>query len=358
MFVETIRLLIVLLLTAAGHEVALMTAQGDVSPFVGATLGAGIGYVIGGVLGRRVSKTVDGFENMKLPWSPAEIVSGVVFAMFGGILGIVAGAGALLGLGWRFGGPVAAVACWLGMSSGLRFGLRASADFWSLLGLSPIGLSSSRRLGEAPAGDSLLVDSSAVLDGRLLEIVRSGFVRGTLLVPRFVLDEIQAIADAQDQTKRRRGRRALELLDVLDDLPTVSLRVIDDEVPEVAHVDAKLVTLGRRLNVRLITNDQPLARVAELQGVACLFVSRLADGLRDEVTPGETMSLELVREGSEPGQGVGYRPDGSMVVVSDAAEHLGTLVKVRVSHSVPTAKGTMHFATLDVAESLEPTAST
>lgn len=295
---------------------------------------------------------------MKLPWSPAEMVSGAVFGTFGGILGIVAGTGALLGMGWRFGGPVAAVVCWLGMSIGTRFGLRASADFWALLGLSPIGLSASRRLGEAPAGDALLVDSSAVLDGRLLEIVRSGFIRGTLLVPRFVLDEIQAIADAQDPTKRRRGRKALELLDVLDDEGTVSLRVIDDEVPEVKHVDAKLVTLGRRLNVRLITNDQPLARVAELQGVSTLFVSRLADGLRSEVMPGEVLSIELVREGSEPGQGVGYRSDGSMVVVSGAAEQLGNEVRVRVSHSVPTAKGIMHFATIDAHEDLETAAAT
>ncbi|MCP3938707.1 MAG: hypothetical protein GY708_25445 [Actinomycetia bacterium] len=358
-FVETIRLLIVLLLTAAGHEVAIMGAEGEVAPFVGATLGAGSGYVIGGTLGRRVSRSVDRMEHMKLPWSPPELLSGGVFAAIGGLLGLVAGAGAVVGLGWRFGGPIAAVTSWLAMAMGGRIGLRASAEFWSLIGLSPIGLSSSRRLGESTVGDALLLDSSAVLDGRMLEIVRSGFIRGTLLVPRFVLDEIQAIADAQDPARRRRGRRALELLDVLDNETSVSLRVIDDEVPEVTHVDAKLVTLGRRLDVRLITNDQPLARVAELQGVPCLFLSRLAAGLRDETVPGEVISVELIREGSESGQGVGFREDGSMVVVTDAAVLLGSRVDVRVSHSVPTAKGTMHFGTLALHESsLEPTRST
>lgn len=161
-----------------------------------------------------------------------------------------------------------------------------------------------------------------------------------------MLDELQSIADAQDLVRRRRGRRGLELLESLNQEPSVNVRIIDDEVPEVSEVDAKLVTLGRRLGVRLMTTDRPLAKVAELQGVECLNLARLANGLREARVPGEIVELEIVREGSEEGQGIGFLEDGSMVVVTDAASLTGTTAAIRLGHEVTTSRGRMLFATL------------
>ena len=231
-------------------------------------------------------------------------------------------------------------------SLGGRIGTRRSRELWALVGLAPSPLSDARRFGEAPASDSYLLDTSAVLDGGLLDVCRSGFLRGDLLVPRFVLDELQSIADAQDLVRRRRGRRGLELLESLNQEPSVNVRIIDDEVPEVSEVDAKLVTLGRRLGVRLMTTDRPLAKVAELQGVECLNLARLANGLREARVPGEIVELEIVREGSEEGQGIGFLEDGSMVVVTDAASLTGTTAAIRLGHEVTTSRGRMLFATL------------
>ena len=134
----------------------------------------------------------------------------------------------------------------------------------------------------------------------------------------------------------------------------MGLRVLDDEVPEVDEVDAKLVVLGRRLGLRLVTNDRPLARVAEVQGVRTLHLARLASSLRESHLPGAELRIELVREGSERGQGVGFTDDGDMVVVSDSVQLVGQEVDVVVAHSVPTAKGTMLFATLAGAETARP----
>jgi uncharacterized protein YacL len=191
------------------------------------------------------------------------------------------------------------------------------------------------------------VDSSAAIDGRLRSVTTAGFLRGALLVPRFVLDELQGIADAAEPARRRRGRRGLEILDSMQGDPRISLHVVDDEVPEFEAVDAKLVALARRLDVGLLTTDFNLQRVAELQGVTCLNLNRLAESLRPVHVPGEMVKINVSRAGREPGQGVGFLDDGTMVVVA-AAEHLvGQQIAVRVTSNVQTSVGRMLFASLD-----------
>ena len=346
MSVEVTRLLIVLLLTAAGQRSALAISGSDLSGLLGATLGAAAGYVAGGVIGRRLSSSLGRIEEGQLPWSAAELISGGVFGFGCGLMGALAGVSGFAFLGLTWGAPVFAVATWLGLSLGSRIGLRRSSELWRLVGLHPAGLSSARRLGEAPAAGASLLDTSVVLDPRLSAIVKSGFLDGDLIVPRFVLEEIQGLADAQDPIRRRRGRRALDQLETLDRDPRVSLRIFDDDITEVAEVDAKLVILGRKLGLRLVTNDRPLARVAELQGVMCLNMARLAAEFRAPLVAGSMTKIEMVKEGSEPGQGVGYTPDGDMVVVSDAVDHIGDEIDVVVAHSVPTARGTVYFASI------------
>jgi len=345
-FVEIVRLLIVLFLTAAGSEASSSVSDAELAEFIGMTLGAGVGYVVGGVTGRSLARAMGQVDAVSLPYSVAELFAGAILATVGGLLGLTVGASALVVVPDLWGIGLFVSAGWIFSAIGGRIGLQRSRELWALVGLSPAPLSEARRFGEAPASDSHLLDTSAILDGGLLEVCRSGFIRGDLLIPRFVLDELQSIADAQDLSRRRRGRRGLELLESLNHEQNVSVRVLDDEVPEVEEVDAKLVTLGRRLGVRLLTTDRPLAKVAELQGVPCLNLARLADGLRETRIPGETLELELVREGSETGQGVGFLEDGSMVVVTDGAACIGSTTMIRVGHEVSTSRGRMLFATL------------
>jgi uncharacterized protein YacL len=161
-----------------------------------------------------------------------------------------------------------------------------------------------------------------------------------------VLDEVQAIADAQDPVRRRRGRLGLETLEAVRHLAGMEVHVLDDEVPEFAEVDAKLVALAKRLGVRLLTVDGALQKVAEVQGVRCLSLHRLSDGMRPVHVAGEVVRLPIAKEGREPGQGVGYLDDGTMVVVADATELVGQEVDVRIVSNVQTSVGRMLFASL------------
>ncbi len=350
MFVEIVRLMIVVFLTAAGYRLGGGVGGSDLAQLAGATVGAGIGYVLGGVVGRSLSRAMGRLDGRDPAYSAAELLSGAFFAVVFTLLGALMGLPLVLLLGRDWGVPLAALTTWVGGATGWRMGLSRSRDLFGLIGLTPTTLSSARSLGKEYPDSATLVDSSAVLDGRILEIVRSGLLAGDLLVPRFVLDEIQSIADAQDLQRRRRGRRALELLEVLDRQQNVGVRILEDEVPEVEAVDAKLVTLGRRLGVRLLTADQPLAKVAALQGVDCVNLRRLAEGLRPLVVPGDVIRLEIVRAGSDPGQGVGFLDDGSMVVVGGAEPLVGEEVPVRLGKEVSTSRGRMLFATLSAAE--------
>ena len=346
MFVEIVRLMIVVFLTAAGYRLGGGVGETDMAQLLGATVGAGIGYVLGGVVGRSLSRAMGRLDSRDLAYPAAELLSGAFFAVVFTLVGALMGIPMILALSRDWGIPLAALTTWVGGATGWRLGLSRSRDLFGLVGLTPTTLSSARSLGKEYSDAAALVDSSSVLDGRILEIVQSGLLTGDLLVPRFVLDEIQSIADAQDLQRRRRGRRALELLEVLDRQQNVGVRILEDEVPEVEAVDAKLVTLGRRLGVRLLTADQPLAKVAALQGVECVNLRRLAEGLRPLVVPGDVVDLEIVRAGSDPGQGVGFLADGSLVVVGDAESLVGREVSVRLGKEVTTSRGRMLFATL------------
>jgi uncharacterized protein YacL len=200
--------------------------------------------------------------------------------------------------------------------------------------------------GSDPEGDAALVDSSAAIDGRIMDLARAGFLPGPLLVPRFVLDEIQSIADAQDPARRRKGRRGLEVLQAIRSFG-LAVHVLDDEMVEHTEVDAKLVALARRLRVRLLTVDEALQRVAELQGVRCLNPGLLAESIRADHNAGDVVKVPISRTGRDEGQGVGFLEDGTMVVVNDAESLVGSEIEVRVTGQVQTSLGTMLFAAVD-----------
>ena len=196
---------------------------------------------------------------------------------------------------------------------------------------------------KAPAREAL-VDTSALIDGRLADVAESGFLDLDLIVPEFVLRELQHVADAEDPMRRARGRRGLDVLQALRASTRLPLRVVDDDVPEERAVDLKLVVLARRRGAALITTDFTLNKVAGIRDVLVLNVNDLAHALRPVVLPGETLRVTIVKDGKEPGQGVGYLPDGTMIVVEQARGFSGRTLDVVVTSAIQTAAGKMFFA--------------
>ncbi len=196
-------------------------------------------------------------------------------------------------------------------------------------------------------GRTILLDTSVIIDGRISDIARTGFLVGTLLIPRFVLNELQYIADSPDSLRRQRGRRGMEVLSSLQKDSTVPVRISDIDVEGVREVDDKLVILARQLRCPILTNDYNLNRVAELQGVAVLNVNELANAVKSVLLPGESLNVSIIQEGKEPGQGVGYLDDGTMVVVEDGRERLNAKANVVVTKVLQTAAGRMIFARLE-----------
>jgi len=189
-----------------------------------------------------------------------------------------------------------------------------------------------------------LVDTSSLIDGRLGSIVETGFVGLDIVVPEFVLRELQHVADAGDPMRRARGRRGLDVLQALRASPHARVRVIGDDVPELDEVDAKLLELAVRRGAALVTTDFNLNKVATIRGVTVLNVNDLAHALRPVILPGESLRIAIVKEGKEPGQGVGYLEDGTMVVVDQGRTLLGKTVTVNVTSAIQTAAGKMFFA--------------
>ncbi len=196
-----------------------------------------------------------------------------------------------------------------------------------------------------PAEDRVtLLDTSAVIDGRVGELCAANVVDGQILVPRFVLRELQTIADSGNELKRNRGRRGLEILTKLQKDPSVNIRVHEMDFDDEIDVDAKLVKMARYLGARILTNDYNLEKVAELQQVTVLNVNRIAEAVRSVYLPGEGLRIRLVREGREANQALGYLSDGTMVVVNNGRALIGEEVEVVVSSSIQTATGRMIFA--------------
>ena len=201
--------------------------------------------------------------------------------------------------------------------------------------------------GTSNEGRSVLLDTSVIIDGRIADVSRTGFISGTILVPKFVLNELQHIADSSDTLRRNRGRRGLEVLNRLRNEATVPVRFTDQDVPGVRDVDDKLVILAKQLNSAIVTNDYNLNHVAQLQGVQVLNINELANAVKAVYLHGESLSLKIIQEGREPGQGVGYLDDGTMVVVDEGRYHLNGEVAVVVTKVLQTTAGRMIFARLD-----------
>ena len=191
-----------------------------------------------------------------------------------------------------------------------------------------------------------ILDTSVIIEGRIADICDSGFIDGDLIVPRFVLNELQLVADSSDSMKRLRGRRGLDVLNHLQKSSNVSINIVDQDFPKIKGVDSKLVALAKQLNAKLLTNDYNLNKVAELQGIRVLNINELANAMKPVVLPGEQMTVKIVREGKESGQGVAYLDDGTMIIVDNAQKLVNVNVKVVVTSVLQTTAGRMIFSEL------------
>ena len=190
----------------------------------------------------------------------------------------------------------------------------------------------------------LLLDTSVIIDGRIADLIEANFMEGIIVVPRFVLKELQAIADSGDAIKRARGRRGLEMLNRIQRNTRNEVKIHDGDFPDETEVDTKLVRLARNLRAKLYTNDFNLGKIAELQSVNYVNVHEVAKSLRVVLLPGETLTLRIVREGKDKGQGVGYLPDGTMVVVNNGNAAIGQQIEVQVQSLLQTGAGIIVFA--------------
>jgi uncharacterized protein YacL len=200
----------------------------------------------------------------------------------------------------------------------------------------------------APASNVIpkILDTSVIIDGRISDICEAGFLDGPLVVPQFVLHELQQIADSSDSLKRNRGRRGLDILKKIQQNPELDIRIVENDFPKVREVDSKLVLLAKESGGKVMTNDFNLNKVAELQGVTVLNINELANAVKPVVLPGEVMNVHVLKEGKEFGQGVGYLDDGTMVVVDQARDHIGDKVSVSVTSVLQTTAGRMIFTKL------------
>ena len=188
-----------------------------------------------------------------------------------------------------------------------------------------------------------LLDTSVIIDGRIADICETGFLDGTLVVPQFVLRELQQVADSSDSLKRNRGRRGLDILQRIQKMPHVQVQIVETDFPEVREVDLKLIEVAKRLSGKIVTNDFNLNKVAQLRGVAVLNINELANSLKPVVLPGEILRVSVLKEGKEAGQGVAYLDDGTMVVVEQGKRAIGRIIEVTVTTVLQTTAGKMIF---------------
>lgn len=345
--VELLRLCVVIFFAGLGYEVALLVrneaGQGalGVDPiWLGLLLGTATGFVLGGMVGRVTERAVSRTERSLQEVSAEHIVAGV----FGAVLGLLVGAAVawpVFLIGDRLlAVPLFAFVLVTLALLGYRVGTSRRDGMLGLFG-------PSAGLPPRQPVTSLLpriVDTSIAIDGRVLDVVKAGFLGGRMLVPVPVLAELQGLADAADDLRRGRGRRGLEVLEALRREPGVDVEVIDDEAPGVPEVDAKLVRMSLDRGAALLTLDTNLARTAALAGVRVMNLHALTLAVRPPVVAGDEVTVLLTKAGREHGQAVGYLDDGTMVVVERARDGVGHEAEVQVTSVLTTANGRMVFA--------------
>lgn len=332
-----IRVLLILACSISGSAIAYYTAAPDSSYLIFESI---IGFIIGLLVALLVIKVEKDIRKVSL-----RVIAGGIVGMVVGLLVAL-----ILAFGLNMVGKIrenqqiilwiylllAVILGYLGLVLGSKkveeFNLRGSGS----------------KAKDSTEGGRIL-DTSVIIDGRIADICDSGFMEGELIVPRFVLNELQFVADSSDSMKRSRGRRGLDILNRMQKSSAINIEIVEQDFPKIKGVDGKLVALAKKINAKLLTNDYNLNKVAELQGVRVLNVNELANAMKPVVLPGEQMSVKIIREGKEHGQGVGYLDDGTMIIVDNAQKLLNTSVEVVVTSVLQTTAGRMIFSELKEA---------
>ncbi len=326
-----IRILFLCLCTAGGLAVSQVRPEWLARPWLGMLIGFGFGWLM-----IAIDEMLKGFSLRAFSATTFGLLLGTVVAL-------------LIDHSRLFGEPddpspprqLVRMALFVGFGYiGMVLAMRSNKEDFSLI------IPYIRFAPQNKPDNLLLLDTSVIVDGRIADLIEANFVEGMIVVPRFVLKELQQIADSSDAIKRARGRRGLEVLNRIQRNTRNEVKIHDGDFPDEKEVDGKLVRLARNLNAKLYTNDHNLGKVAELQRVSHVNLHDLARSLRVVLLPGETLSLRLVREGKDKGQGVGYLPDGTMVVVNNGQAALGQQVEVQVQSLLQTGAGVIVFAEL------------
>lgn len=312
-----------------------------VAYILSAVLGACIGYLLSSFILRLLWIAIHWMENSLGAFASQDLMVGTLGLLFGLIIATLIGfAFARLPIIGAYGPIVFSIVFGY---AGMSIAMRKKNEIIQMVSALPFGKAGKENRKKEREFSGKLLDTSSIIDGRIAEIFRTGFLEGPLLIPVFVLEELQLIADSSDLLKRNKGRRGLDILKQMQEDHPVEVQIIHDDFDDVQGVDSKLVRLGRKINAKIVTNDYNLNKVAALQGVVVLNINDLANSLKPSLIPGEEMEVLVVKAGKENNQGVAYLDDGTMIVVENGEKYIGKTVPVTVTSVLQTSAGRMIF---------------
>jgi uncharacterized protein YacL len=336
-----VRLLGMILLGAAGWQLGEYLA-GSAPPeyyirYVVVLMLAGV--ALGGLLAPYVTIRPIQFIRREIHRLPAQQLFAIILGLVMGLLVAALLSPVLANLPSPFGEFLPLLAAVLFGYLGMAVMMMRQRDIFAIVG-SRLSVEGEKPMSERP----VLLDTSVIIDGRIADISQTGFIQGTMVVPRFVLNELQHIADSPDALRRNRGRRGLDMLNRLKEESVVPVRITDMDAPEAHDVDDKLIQLAKSLRCPVITNDYNMNRVAQLQGVLVLNINELANAVKSVMLPGETISVKVIQEGKELGQGGGDLDDGTMIVVEEGRPYVGQTIPVLIKKVLQKTEGRLVFA--------------
>lgn len=299
-------------------------------------------FLVSPMLSALITKVMDYFEDNIQKMPTVEILIGTFGAVIGLFISVpFVGLFNDILIGKIIGVVVVLVVAALGADIAVK---KKEEIIGVIANIKKVGASKEKKAKVQCKGIPKILDTSVIIDGRILDICQSGFIEGNLVIPHFVLDELRHIADSSDSLKRNRGRRGLDILNSIQKDLSIEVIITDKDFPEIEEVDSKLLKLAQVLKGKVITNDYNLNKVAGVQGVPVLNINELANSIKPVVLPGEEMTIQIVKDGKEQEQGIAYLDDGTMIVVEGGKRHIGEIMGVIVTSVLQTAAGRMIFA--------------
>ncbi len=314
--------------------------------FYGVLVGGIIGFILLPIIVKRFVKLIVNLED-KLEGLPIkDIIAGIVGLVSGLALGVLIVIAFSISEISRFGTWLQIIINLVLGYLGCNLAIKKRGELFSVL--AKIRKKDDTTINKAEEDESKatykILDTSAIIDGRIADICKTSFVEGILVIPKFVLEELQHIADSSNLLKRNRGRRGLDILNKIQKELDIPVEIYEEDFDDIDEVDSKLVQLGKLIGGKVVTNDYNLNKVAQLQGVAVLNINDLANAVKPVVLPGEEMEVKIIKDGKEPKQGIGYLDDGTMIVVDHGRDYIGEKIDVLVTSILQTSAGRMIFA--------------